>query len=142
MASDSNHHPQQQTHDTPAREQEIEALRQNMMKTWWLICLGCWIVIGLPCLWWIRADLIEIAEYFTWAAVRSIFLFQRVAGTGVAFCIAVTFALLVSESRQIIWGISPEERTRLVNNLDRIHAQGPTHPQWKIISKSVHSEEG
>jgi len=142
MASDSNRPQQPQAQNTSDRENEIEALRQNMMKTWWLLCLGLWIVIGLPCLWWIRQDLVEIAEYFTWAAVRSIFLFQRVAGTGVAFCIAVTFALLVSESRQILWGISKEERHRLAKNLDRIHEQGPTHPQWKIIRKSVQSEEG
>lgn len=106
------------------------------MRTWWKICLGIWIFIGLPCLWWIRTDLIEIKEYFTWAAVRSIFLFQRPAGMGIAFCVAVTFALLVSESRQIIWGISRDERARLVANLEKIHAQGPTHPQWKIISKA------
>ncbi|MEO0768342.1 MAG: hypothetical protein AAFY72_02750 [Cyanobacteria bacterium J06649_4] len=117
----------------PETVQELEALRQDMMRTWWKICLGIWLTVGIGCLWWIRRDLVEISEYFTWAAVRSIFLYQRPAGTGLAFCIALTFVLLLSESRQILWGISKDERKRLLINLQRIHAQGPSHPQWKVI---------
>ncbi|MBE9063227.1 hypothetical protein IQ256_19900 [cf. Phormidesmis sp. LEGE 11477] len=117
----------------PGRGQELEALRQAMMRTWWRICLCLWLTVGLGCLWWVRGDLIEISEYFTWAAVRSIFLYSRLAGVGIALCVGVTFALLVSESRQILWGMSAEERSRLSAQLDRIHAQGDSHPQWHLI---------
>ena len=120
----------------PRRMQELEALRQAMMQNWWRICLGLWLTIGLSCLWWVRGDLIEISEYFTWAAVRSIFLYNRPAGMGIALCIGVTFALLVSESRQILWGMSADERSRLSAQLDRIHQQGESHPQWHLIRQT------
>lgn len=115
------------------RAQELEALRRAMMRTWWQTCLVLWLTIGLVSLWWVRGDLIEIGQYFTWAAVRSIFLYSRLAGMGIALCIGVTFALLVSESRQILWGMSVEERSRLSAQLDRIHEQGTSHPQWHLI---------
>ncbi|MEO1620044.1 MAG: hypothetical protein AAFU53_03315 [Cyanobacteria bacterium J06632_3] len=121
----------------PTTSKELEALRQAMMRSWWLICLGIWLTVGLGCLWWIRRDIVEISEYFTWAAVRSIFLYQRPAGMGLAFCIGLTFALLLSESRQILWGISKDEQARLMVNLEKIHAQGPSHPQWELIHKSA-----
>ncbi|EDX85307.1 hypothetical protein S7335_3006 [Synechococcus sp. PCC 7335] len=115
------------------RTKELEALRRAMMRTWWRICLFLWLTVGLGCLWWVRDDLIEISEYFTWAAVRSIFLYSRLAGIGIALCVGVTFALLVSESRQILWGLSADERSRLGAQLDRIHEQGKSHPQWQLI---------
>ena len=118
------------------RAEELEALRQAMMRTWWRTCLALWLTIGLGCLWWVRRDLIEISEYFTWAAVRSIFLYNRLAGMGIALCIGVTFALLVSESRQILWGMSVDERSRLSAQLDRIHEQGASHPQWNVIRQA------
>ncbi len=117
------------------RVEELEALRQAMMRTWWRISLLLWLTVGLGCLWWVRGDLIEISEYFTWAAVRAIFLYNRPAGMGIALCIGVTFALLVSESRQILWGMSADERSRLSAQLDRIHAQGSSHPQWNLIQQ-------
>ncbi|MEM8501687.1 MAG: hypothetical protein AAF716_00870 [Cyanobacteria bacterium P01_D01_bin.1] len=115
------------------RAKELEALRQAMMRTWWRTCLSLWLTVGLVSLWWVRDDLIEISEYFTWAAVRSIFLYSRLAGMGIALCVGLTFALLVSESRQILWGMSAEERSRLSAQLDRIHEQGASHPQWNLI---------
>ncbi len=118
------------------RAEELEALRQDMMRTWWRTCLALWLTIGLGCLWWVRRDLIEISEYFTWAAVQSIFLYNRLAGMGIALCIGVTFALLVSESRQILWGMSVDERSRLSAQLDRIHEQGSSHPQWNVIRQA------
>ncbi len=118
------------------RAEELEALRQAMMRTWWRISLFLWLTVGLGCLWWVRGDLIEISEYFTWAAVRAIFLYNRPAGMGIALCIGVTFALLMSESRQILWGMSADERSRLSAQLDRIHAQGSSHPQWNLIQRA------
>ena len=118
------------------RAKELEALRQAMMRNWWRICLFLWLTVGLGCLWWVRGDLIEISDYFTWAAVRSIFLYSRTAGIGIALCVGLTFALLVSESRQILWGMSAEERSRLSAQLDRIHEQGESHPQWRLIRQA------
>lgn len=118
----------------PAEEaQEIESLRQAMMRTWWWVCLGLWLTIGLLSLWWVRADLQELHQYFTWAAVRAMLAFNRSAAMGLGLCFGLTLALLLSESRQILWGISAGEYARLLSSLEKIHAQGPSHPQWKII---------
>ncbi|MGD1898674.1 MAG: hypothetical protein ACFB16_17175 [Phormidesmis sp.] len=112
---------------------EIEALRQAMMRTWWWVCLALWLTVGALSLWWVRSDLQELQQYFTWTAVRYMLVYNRVAGMGIGLCIGLTLALLYSESRQILWGISAGERSRLLSDLEKIHAQGPSHPQWKVI---------
>ncbi|MEL6489420.1 MAG: hypothetical protein AAFV85_16610 [Cyanobacteria bacterium J06634_6] len=118
---------------TTDQTQEIEALRQAMMRTWWWVCLGLWLTVGLLSLWWVREELLIIRQYFTWTAVRFMLIYHRPAAVGLGLCVGLTMALLLSESRQIIWGISEGERDRLLINLQKIHAQGPSHPQWKII---------
>lgn len=118
------------------QEQEIEALRQSMMRTWWRVCLGLWLTVGLLSLWWVRADLQELQQYFTWTAVRFMLVYHRIAAMGLGLCFGLTLALLFSESRQILWGISETERSRLLNDLSRIHAQGPSHPKWRIIQST------
>jgi len=122
-----------QTHATAEQAQELEALRQAMMRTWWQVCLGLWLTVGLVSLWLLRFELQELRQYFTWAAVRYMLIFNRPAGVGVSLCFGLTLVLLISESRQILWGISEGERARLLSNLEKIHAQGPSHPQWKVI---------
>ncbi|MEL6260523.1 MAG: hypothetical protein AAFQ40_02535 [Cyanobacteria bacterium J06623_5] len=118
---------------TVEQAQEIEALRQAMMRSWWWLCLGLWLTVGLASLWWLRSDLQELFDYFTWSAVRYMLYYERLAGMGIGLCFGLTLALLLSESRQILWGISEGEYARLLSNLQKIHAQGPSHPQWKII---------
>lgn len=113
--------------------QEIEALRQAMMRSWWWVCLALWLTVGTLSLWLLREDLIELREYFTWAALRYMLYYGRPAAMGLGLCFGLTLALLYAESRQILWGISTGEQTRLQDRLNKIHAQGPSHPQWKII---------
>jgi hypothetical protein len=113
--------------------QEIEALRQAMMRNWWWICRWLWLTVGALSLWSLRSDLQELWAYFTWAAVRAMFAFNRPAAMGVGLCTGLTLALLYSESRQIIWGLSKGEKSRLAAQLAKIHAQGASHPQWKLI---------
>ncbi len=120
-------------HATAEEAQEIEALRQAMMRTWWWVCFGLWLSVGLLSLWWVRSDLQELRQYFTWTAVRFMLIYNRLAAMGLGLCFGLTLALLLSESRQILWGISEGEYARLLSNLEKIHAQGPSHPQWKII---------
>lgn len=112
----------------------IEALRQQMMRDWWRVCLGLWLTIGLLSLWWLRSDFRELSEYFTWAAVRATIYFERVPSVGLISCFAITFGLLLSESRQILFGLSEGERSRLLAQLNKINEQGSSHPQWKVIA--------
>ncbi len=112
---------------------EIESLRQHMMRSWWWVCLGLWLTVGLLSLWWVRADLQELREYFTWAAVRSMLANNRAAAVGIGLCYGLTLALLYAESRHILRGLSKGERQQLTSRLKKIRAQGSSHPQWKII---------
>ncbi|MGB3765701.1 MAG: hypothetical protein WA947_04010 [Phormidesmis sp.] len=112
----------------------IEALRRQMMQDWWRVCLALWLTVGLISLWWLRSDFQELREYFTWAAVRATIVFKRVPSVGLIACFAVTFGLLLSESRQILFGLSEGERSRLLTQLNKINEQGPSHPQWKVIA--------
>ncbi len=113
---------------------EIESLRQHMMRNWWWICLALWLTVGLLSLWWVRADLQELREYFTWAAVRSMLATHRAAAVGIGLCYGLTLALLYAESRHILLGLSKSERQQLTSRLKKIREQGPSHPQWKIIN--------
>lgn len=114
-------------------EQAIEALRQQMMRDWWRVCLAVWLTVGLISLWWLRSEFQELIEYFTWAAVRATIYFETIPSVGLIACIALTFGLLLSESRQILFGLSAGERSRLLAQLNKINEQGPSHPQWKVI---------
>ena len=112
----------------------IEALRQQMMRDWWRVCLALWLTVGLLSLWWLRSDIQELSEYFTWAAVRATIYFERVPSVGLISCFAMTFGLLLSESRQILFGLSEGERSRLLAQLSKINEQGPSHPQWPVVA--------
>lgn len=107
-----------------------------MMRSWWWVCLALWLSVGVISLWWLRSGLHELREYFTWAAVRYMLYYERRAAVGLGLCYGLTLALLVSESRHILWGLSEGERSRLLIRLNKIRDQGPSHPQWKIICPS------
>ncbi len=124
---------------TATEAEELEALRQHMMRSWWWICLGLWLTLGLLSLWTLRFELQELREYFTWAAVRYMFYYNRLAAIGIGLCVGVTVATLYAESRHILWGLSKQEKSQLTYRLKKIHAQGSSHPQWKII-RSTHSQ--
>ncbi len=113
-----------------------------MMRTWWRVCLALWLTIGLFSLWWVRAEIQTLQQYFTWTAVRFIVVYHRLAAMGLGLCFGLTLALLLSESRQILWGISEGERSRLLSSLEKIYAQGPSHPQWKVIRAKRQETEG
>ena len=113
--------------------QALEALRQAMMRSWWWICLGLWLSVGVLSLWSLRAELQELREYFTWAAVRYMLVYGRLAAVGLGLCVGLTVALLIAESRHILWGLSGDERSRLLTRLNKINEQGPSHPQWRLI---------
>ena len=115
------------------RTRQIEALRQYQMRNWWWLSLALWLTIGLLSLWALRFEFQELREYFTWAAVRAMLVFNRFPALGLGICFGLTFALLVAESRHILFGLSRAEAQQLSDRLDKISAQGSSHPQWRLI---------
>lgn len=119
--------------DPSDQAREIEALRKAMLRAWWWVCLALWLTVGVASLWALRAEFQELRTYFTWTALRFMFISERLAGLGLGLCYGLTLALLCAESRHILWGLSNSEEVRLRIQLNKIHEQGPSHPQWKII---------
>lgn len=72
-------------------------------------------------------------EYFTWAALKFMLIYSRPAAMGLGLCFGLTLALLYAESRHILLGLSKSERRQLTHRLEKIRAQGPSHPQWRLI---------
>jgi hypothetical protein len=68
--------------------------------------------------------------------VRYALAFNYWASIGLAFCVAITGAVLVWQSRNIILGLSPREKLRLEQQVRKIRAKGPGHPLWRWILKS------
>lgn len=104
-----------------------------MMRSRWWVCVSFWLTLGLLSLWTLRFELQELREYFTWAAVRYMLYYNRLAAMGLGLCVGVTIVNLYAESRHILWGLADSEKLQLTHRLEKIHEQGPSHPQWKII---------
>ena len=118
------------------RSHQIELLRQHQMRNWWRLSLVLWLTIGLLSLWSLRFEFQELIDYFTWAAVRAMLVFNRLAALGLGICFGLTIALLYAESRHILFGLSKSEEQQLITQLTKIHAQGESHPQWTLIYPS------
>ncbi|MFK8184138.1 MAG: hypothetical protein AB8B99_12250 [Phormidesmis sp.] len=123
------------------RSLQIEALRQHQMRNWWWLSLALWLTIGVVSLWSLRFEFQELNAYFTWAAVRAMLAFNRLPALGLGICFGLTIALLYAESRHILFGLSKSEAQQLTTRLSKIYAQGPSHPQWKIIAPTSATSE-
>jgi hypothetical protein len=117
-------------------QQQVEKLHRLTVYGRWLLVLGCWLLIGLASLWAFRNDIALIRQYFTWTALRYALAFNYWPSIGLAFCLAITGAVLVWQSRNIILGISPREKLRLEQQVRKIQAKGPRHPLWRWVVKS------
>jgi hypothetical protein len=86
-------------------------------------------------LWGWHYELSLLRSHFTWAALRYSIAYNRLPALGLAFCIGMTVAVLVWQSRNILFGISRQEQRRLEQQVRRICRQGASHPLWKWICK-------
>lgn len=121
--------------DDPQFEAQIEILRKITLRGWWLLVGLLWLTVGTLSLWGLRYEIHLWMEYFTWAAVRYGLVYNRLPSIGLGLCLGMTLALLVSESRHILFGLSQGERLRLENQLHKIRRQGPSHPLWKWVCR-------
>jgi len=128
-------------HSYPARSHQIESLRQHQMRGRWRLSLILWLTLGLLSLWTLRFEFQELYEYFTWAAVRAMLAFNRLAALGLGICFGLTTALLYAESRHILWGLSKAEEEQLTARLSKIQAQGSSHPHWRLIAPAQTAEK-
>ena len=117
----------------PRLQAEVQRLYQLTLYGRWLVIGGLWLTVGSFSLWSLRDSIQQWFEYFTWAAVRYAFAFNRLAAVGLGVCIGTTFAVLLSQSRVILWGLPAHEHQRLSQQVMRIRVQGSTHPLWQRV---------
>ncbi|MGB3310433.1 MAG: hypothetical protein WBG32_13355 [Nodosilinea sp.] len=118
---------------TPSYPAPLVRLRAIMLRRWWMVTGLLWLTVAPLSLWSLRPEIAQLRQYFTWSTVRIGLAYNRPAAIGLGLCVGLTVALLVAESRYMLWGMTKEERQRLERLRDRIAAQGPSHPLWPRI---------
>lgn len=118
---------------TPSYPAPLERLRAILLRRWWAISGLLWLTVAPLSLWSLRPELVQLRQYFTWSTVRLGLAYNRPAAVGLGLCVGLTVALLVAESRYLLWGMTQAERQRLERLVNRIAAQGPSHPLWRRL---------
>jgi hypothetical protein len=117
----------------PSFAQQVIRLYKFQVYSRWFV-VGClWLTVVPLSLWNLRSEIALWQQYFTWVAVRYGLVYHPVATLGLSFCIGMTTAVLVWQSRNILLGLPQKERERLEKQVFRIRQQGASHPLWKWI---------
>jgi hypothetical protein len=112
---------------------EILRLHRLTVYARWYFIVFCWLTLGVSGVWGLRLEIQLWLEYFTWAAVRYGLATRIVSTLCLSFCVAITTSVLVWQSRNILFGLSPQEIDRLDRQLQRIKQTGPSHPLWQWV---------
>jgi hypothetical protein len=120
----------------PIFQQQVQRLHRLTVYGRWLTVGFMWLSIAPISLWMLRAEIALWLDYFTWTAVRYTILYNRFAAIGLILCIAATVAVLVWQSRNILWGIPAAHQKYLEKQVLRIRRQGKSHPLWRWVCES------
>ncbi|WP_035985438.1 hypothetical protein [Leptolyngbya sp. KIOST-1] len=120
---------------SPTYPEPLERLRAIVLRRWWIVSGLLWLTVAPLSLWSLRPEILQLRQHFTWATVRLGLAYNRPAAVGLGLCVGLTVALLIAESRYLLWGMTLAERQRLEQLRDRIAAQGPSHPLWRQIHR-------
>ncbi|MEB3341060.1 hypothetical protein [Okeania sp.] len=117
----------------PVLQVQVERFYRLTVYFRWLIALFLWSTIGSLSIWNLRREIALWIEHFTWVSLRYALAYHQLPAIGLSLCLGTTTAILVWQSKHIIWGISPEEQKRLEQQVRQINHQGQTHPLWKWV---------
>lgn len=117
----------------PAFRQQVQRLYRLTVYSRWLFIVFVWLTIVPLSIWNLRMEIILWQEYFTFAAVRYGLVSHPFATLGLAFSIGIMLAVLIWQSRNILFGLSSEEKKHLEDRVWQIRQQGSNHPLWKWI---------
>jgi hypothetical protein len=124
----------------PAREtnsnfqRKVNRLYRLTVYARWLFIVASWLTIGASGLWSLRREISLWFDYFTWSAVYYGLHFNPIPTLCLAFCIGITIAVLVWQSRNLIWGLPVQEQRQLEKQVEKILNRGVKHPLWKWIN--------
>ena len=120
------------THD-PQFLQQLERLHHVFVMGRWTIVLLLWLLVGIVSTWSLRHEFTMLSERFTWAALRYGLAFNIWSTLGLSICIGPTVALLVWQTRNILFGLPKPELRRLEKHVMKIREQGNSHPLWSHV---------
>jgi len=118
----------------PNLAQSIHKLHQLTVYGRWLFVLVSWLLLAPGSLWSLRQEIILGRQYFTWVWLRYAIAYNRLPSLALAFCVAITTAVLVWQSRNILFGLPSTEKNRLHQQVLKISQQGKSHPLWRFIN--------
>lgn len=118
-------------------EQAIARLHRLTVYSRWLLVGGLWLTIGTLSLWGLRYPISLLQEHFTWATVRYGLANNALAAIGLGLCVGLTLAVLLWQSRNILFGLPAVEQAWLKKSVAQIKHQGETHPLWKWVWQKV-----
>lgn len=117
----------------PIFQQQVQRLHRLTVYGRWLTVGLLWLGLAPLCLWALRSEIALWLDYFTWTAVYYTIIYNRLAAIGLILCFAATVAVLVWQSRNILWGIPADHQKYLENQVLKIRRQGKSHPLWKWV---------
>lgn len=129
--------PEKSPMTDPSFALQVRKLHQLTVYGRWLVAGVLWLTLAPICLWNLRDEIALWRQYFTWMAVKYGLFYHPLSTIGLAFCIGMTVATLVWQSRNILMGLPQREQQRLEKQVCHIRQQGSSHPLWKwVVSKS------
>ncbi|NMG11084.1 hypothetical protein [Brasilonema sp. UFV-L1] len=117
----------------PSFAKQVQKLYQLQVYSRWLLVGFLWLTIAPICAWDLRSEITLWRQYFTWVAVRYGLYYHPLATLGLSFCLGMLLAVLIWQSRNILFGLSQQEKQRLEQQLFQIRQQGASHPLWKWV---------
>ena len=126
----------------PGFRQQVERLHRLSVYTRWFFVGVFWATVGPLSLWGLRREIALWMKHFTWSAVRYGLVYNRLAAFGFFLCTGMTVAVLLWQSRNILWGLPAREKQQLERQVWRIRQQGRSHPLWKWVCESSDSQPG
>ena len=112
---------------------QMQKLHQLTVYGRWAFVLFLWLSIAPWSLWNLRSEIALGQDYFTWVLVRYAIVYNRLPIFALGFCVGMTTAVLVWQSRNILFGLPKAEKQRLLQQVIKISQQGKSHPLWKCI---------
>lgn len=112
---------------------QMQKLHQLTVYGRWAFVTLLWLLVAPWSVWSLQREIILGQQHFTWVLVRYAIAYNRLPSLALAFCVAMTTAVLVWQTRNILFGLPKAEKQRLQQQVIKISQQGKSHPLWKFI---------
>ena len=121
--------------DSQLRERIERLHRLTVYGRWSLV--GCsWLILAPLGIWGLRSEIPLWREHLTWVSLRYGIAYNPIPSLLLAFCLGLTMAVLVWQSRNVLLGMPIRERYRLEKWVREIEGTGSAHPLWRWVIKS------